>query len=259
MGLDEVASRLTSALPLSCLVFDFRGFGSSDTLPSQPRLEVIPSLQCSDLRDAVTFAQTTEEVDKDRIGLWGYSFSGVPRLVSRRCRSTRQSSDQPGTNDGWMGNLLRLARPDLVQRLNQGFEMDRISPTAGNPPTMLPVVSADPHGPCDLPLRVSHEFFSAWEHEKSAWKNELTLRSAEELVRTSCRSRTSNISRQRLSSWQSIQNQHSAEHWDEVIRKTQRAQKLCVVDGHHYEMLGSKLDSWHRRQVAFLSRTLCKA
>jgi pimeloyl-ACP methyl ester carboxylesterase len=260
MGLDEVASRLTSALPLSCLVFDFRGFGSSDTLPGQPRLEVIPSLQCSDLRDAITFAQTKEGVDKDRIGLWGYSFSGGHVLylgaVDRRVKAV--ISLAPMT-DGWE-NFLRLARPDLVQQLNQGFEMDRISRAAGNPPAMLPVVSADPHGPCALPSRVSYEFFSAWEHEKSAWKNELTLRSAEELrAYTLPFSHLEHITPTPV--FMAINTEDTNTPPDIGMRsyaKLSEPKELCIVDGHHYEMLGSKLDSWHDRQVAFLSRTLCK-
>lgn len=261
MGLDNVASRLTSALRLTCLVFDYRGFGTSDALPGQPRLEVIPSLQCSDIRDAITFAQTKDGVDRDKIGLWGYSYGGghVVYLgaVDRRVKAVISLAP---TTDGWE-NFLRLARPDLVQQLNHGFEMDRISRAAGNPPTMLPVVSADPHGPCALPSPESHEFFSAWERENSTWKNKVTLLSAEELrAYTLPFSHLEHITPTPV--FMAINTRDTNMPPDMGMRayaKLSEPKELCIVEGNHYEMLGSALDSWHEKQVAFLKRTLCKA
>jgi cephalosporin-C deacetylase-like acetyl esterase len=261
MALDNVASRLISALPLTCLVFDYRGFGSSDNLPGQPRLEVIPSHQCSDIRDAITYAQTKDGIDKDKIGLWGYSFGGGHAAylgaVDRRVKAV--ISLAPATY-GWE-NFLRLARPDLVQQLNQGFEMDRISRAAGNPPTMLPVVSADPHGPCAVPSPESYEFFSAWAHEKSTWKNELTLRSAEELrAYTLPSSHLEHITPTPV--FMAINTRDTNTPPDVGMRayaKLSEPKELCIVEANHYEMLGSALDSWHEKQVAFLQRTLCKA
>ena len=76
MALPDIAARLTSALPMNCLIYDQRGFGSSDSFPDQPRQEIIPATQCSDMRDAITYVQTRQDVDKLRIGLWGFSYSG---------------------------------------------------------------------------------------------------------------------------------------------------------------------------------------
>ena len=261
MGLEEVASRMSSALPLTCLVFDYRGFGSSDCLPGQPRQEVIAAVQCSDLRDAITFAQTKDGVDRDKIGLWGYSFGGghVVYLgaVDRRVKAV--ISLAPMT-DGWE-NFLRLARPDLVQQLNQGFEIDRISRAAGNPPMTLPVVSANPHGPSALPSPESHQYFSAWEHEKSTWKNELTLRSVEDL-----RAYTLPFSHLEHTTptpvFMAINTRDTNTPPDIGMRafaKLSEPKELCIVEANHYEMLGSSLDSWHEKQVAFLKRMLCKA
>lgn len=73
MDLDAFAEYFTSKLPISCLVYDNRCFGESD---GQPRHEIIPSLQQSDYSDAITFAQSLEEVNPDKIGIWGSSYSG---------------------------------------------------------------------------------------------------------------------------------------------------------------------------------------
>lgn len=38
--------------------------------------EIIPSLQQSDIQDAITFAQGLEQVDPSKIGIWGSSYAG---------------------------------------------------------------------------------------------------------------------------------------------------------------------------------------
>ena len=76
MDLNTFAEYFTSNLPISCLVYDHRGFGDSDQKPDQPRQEVNPALQQSDYSDAITYASSLPEVDSSRIGVWGSSYSG---------------------------------------------------------------------------------------------------------------------------------------------------------------------------------------
>lgn len=76
MDLDAFANYFTSKLALSCLVYDNRGFGTSDHKEGQLRQEIIPSLQQSDISDAITYAQSLPKVDPERIGIWGSSYSG---------------------------------------------------------------------------------------------------------------------------------------------------------------------------------------
>ena len=77
---------------LNCLAYDHRGFGGSDAAPGQPRQEIVPSLQLSDWSDAISehlcptlcfladfqaaHAQSLDEVDPAKIGIWGSSYSG---------------------------------------------------------------------------------------------------------------------------------------------------------------------------------------
>jgi uncharacterized protein len=72
---------------LAALVYDNRCFGASD---GEPRQEADPILQARDYRHAITYAQTLPEIDKDRIGVWGSSFSGGHALfvgaVDRRVK-----------------------------------------------------------------------------------------------------------------------------------------------------------------------------
>lgn len=76
MDLDAFANYFTSKLAISCLVYDNRGFGASDHSEGEPRQEIIPSIQQSDISDAITYAQSLPKVDPDKIGIWGSSYSG---------------------------------------------------------------------------------------------------------------------------------------------------------------------------------------
>jgi hypothetical protein len=62
MGLDIFAKHFVSQLQMACLVFDNRGLGSSDVKEGQPRNEMIPSIQQSDIQDAITYLQTLPEI-----------------------------------------------------------------------------------------------------------------------------------------------------------------------------------------------------
>ncbi len=55
------------------LVFDFRFLGASD---GEPRGQIISHEQQDDYRNAITWLSRQPEVDEDRIGVWGTSYSG---------------------------------------------------------------------------------------------------------------------------------------------------------------------------------------
>jgi fermentation-respiration switch protein FrsA (DUF1100 family) len=57
----------------ACLAFDYRGFGQSEG----PRGRLVPREQIADIRNALTFMRALEELDAERIGLWGTSFGGA--------------------------------------------------------------------------------------------------------------------------------------------------------------------------------------
>ena len=122
MSLDTIAAHFTSSLPISCLVYDNRGFGASDNHASAPRLEIITSLQCSDISDAITYAQSREDVNKEKIGIWGTALSGghVLRVgaVDRRVKAVL--SQVPMVN-GWK-NFHRMIQPGSVAGMNHLFQ-----------------------------------------------------------------------------------------------------------------------------------------
>jgi fermentation-respiration switch protein FrsA (DUF1100 family) len=64
------------------LVYDHRNLGASD---GEPRQEINPWAQARDFRRAIEWAAARPEVDADRIGIWGSSFSGGEVLVLGAC------------------------------------------------------------------------------------------------------------------------------------------------------------------------------
>jgi fermentation-respiration switch protein FrsA (DUF1100 family) len=62
----------------AAVLFDYRNFGDSG---GARRQHIDPHLQIEDYRNAISFAETLEEVDPDRIGVWGLSYSGGHALV----------------------------------------------------------------------------------------------------------------------------------------------------------------------------------
>ena len=63
---------------LAAILFDYRNFGSSD---GTRRQHIDPNAQIEDYRNAISFAETLGEVDADRIGVWGLSYSGGHALI----------------------------------------------------------------------------------------------------------------------------------------------------------------------------------
>ena len=77
MVTDKYAEVFTES-GLAVLLYDHRGFGASG---GEPRHQINPWLQSRGYRDAITFATTRENVDSDRIAVWGDSFSSGAALV----------------------------------------------------------------------------------------------------------------------------------------------------------------------------------
>ena len=124
MDLDAFAERFVSKLSICCLVYDNRCFGASD---GQPRQEIIPALQHSDMSDAITYAQSLDNVQPDKIGIWGSSYSGGHVLhVGTVDRRVKAVLCQVPLVDGW-ANFHALVRPDFIAGMDQGFQDGKLS------------------------------------------------------------------------------------------------------------------------------------
>jgi len=179
MGLDTFAEHFVSQLEMACLVFDNRGLGSSDVKEGQPRNEMLPSIQQSDIQDAVTYVQSLPEMDPNKIGVWGASYSGghVLYLGAVDSRIKAVIAQIPLVN-GW-DQFYRLVRPDIAPGLLAAFQADRIARAAGEPAGTIPIISEDPLGQSLMQARAAHEYYSSWAMKLPQWENKTTIRSVE--------------------------------------------------------------------------------
>lgn len=63
---------------IAVLAFDYRTFGESD---GSPRLHIDPWAQIEDYRNGLDYLSDRNEVDADRLGVWGISYSGGHVLI----------------------------------------------------------------------------------------------------------------------------------------------------------------------------------
>jgi fermentation-respiration switch protein FrsA (DUF1100 family) len=176
MYLDAFAE-VFAAAGLGALVFDNRNFGASD---GEPRQEIDPWAQVRDYRHAITYARTREEVDRERIGIWGSSYSGghvlVVGAIDRRVRCVVAQVPLISGHE----NARRLVRADFIAATQEAFDADREARFRGEAPAMVPVVDPDPAAVSALPTADSWEWFSqTGETRAPSWRNEVTLRSVE--------------------------------------------------------------------------------
>jgi fermentation-respiration switch protein FrsA (DUF1100 family) len=179
MYLDSFAEAF-SAAGLGALVFDNRNFGASD---GEPRQEIDPWAQVRDYRDAITYAQTRSEVDPDRIGVWGTSYSGGHVLVLGAIDKRVKCVVAQVPLVSGLRNIQRLVRQDFLAPNRELFDQDRAARFRGEPPAMIPVVDPDPMAVSSLPTADSWEWFSETAKTRApSWRNEVTLRTVEMLM-----------------------------------------------------------------------------
>jgi fermentation-respiration switch protein FrsA (DUF1100 family) len=176
MYLDRFGEAFANA-GLASLVYDNRNFGASD---GEPRQEIDPWAQVRDYRSAITYAMTLPEVDAERIGIWGSSYSGGHVLtvgaIDRRVKCVVAQVPLISGHE----NFRALVRADFIAGFQAQFDADRAARFLGDTPAMVPVVDADPLAPSALPTPDSYSWFTeTGESRAPSWRNEVTLRSVE--------------------------------------------------------------------------------
>lgn len=186
MYLDLVAEGLAAG-GLGCLVYDHRGFGTSDGEPCQ---EIDPFLQIADARDAITFAGLLPGTDTTRIGIWGSSYTGGHVLVLGATDGrVRCVVSQVPTISGARTTLRRFPGDGLAD-MRARFAADRENRMRGGPPAtvaFVPRLAPEDIARSDAPEATGQLLGNdqaAWcvstpGERLERWRNEMTLRSLE--------------------------------------------------------------------------------
>lgn len=158
---------------MAVFVFDYRGFGDSDGLP---RHWVSPRRHIQDYHAALSHVRSLDEIDNQRIGLWGTSFSGGHVLVvaAQDQRIKAVSSMVPFVNGP--ASLRRMPIPELLKLTWAGIR-DWLQVISGGPSYLLPIVGK----PGELSMmntRDSYRGYLDMIPQGSAWRNETPARIA---------------------------------------------------------------------------------
>lgn len=182
MALDAYASTFCAG-GLAVLVYDHRGFGTSD---GEPRQVINPWGQARDYRYAIGWMAARPEVDRERIGIWGSSYSGGAVLVlgaiDERVRAVVASVPFAGLGADYADADAVDARFSMVREalcdLSGAGPADSATPLAGP----LAVVH-EPGAPEGTRVFLNQPESSEWflDHGRrpgSGWHNEVWLQAA---------------------------------------------------------------------------------
>lgn len=237
--LDKFAAVFAEA-GIAALVFDNRNFGASE---GEPRHEIDPIQQIRDYRHVITYAQSLPEIDPNRIGVWGTSYSGghciVLGAIDRRIRCV---AVQVPTISGF-ANALRRTPPHLWEAGLQRFNQDRAARARGEKPAMIPVVSADRSQPCALAGEEAYEFSQSTLKIVPNKPREVTLRSIEMSREYEPGIYISRISPTPL--LMVVANRDQTTPTDLALEAYERAlhpKKLVMIEGGHFSPYVDKFD-----------------
>jgi len=154
---------------VSALLYDHRNLGMSG---GEPRQEINPWVQSRGYRDAVTFAATIEGHDRERIGVWGDSYSAGLAFLVAACDTRVKvvvaqcpvfGAEPPDVDP--TGEVFAAIGETFQNGDVSGGPGDRIGP--------IPVVSSDQLGTPSLlqPIQAFRWFIEYGGRHGSGWQN----------------------------------------------------------------------------------------
>lgn len=174
-GLPEFAEQFVSA-GFATLIFDYRFFGDSE---GEPRCQIFPLEMVEDYRNAISWLSDQPQVDRDRIGIWGTSYSGglvaYASAIDKRVKAVvAQAPSLIGPESR------RLMDPDRWESVGDFLLQDRIARYRTGAVNYMSVVA--PEGsPCILPGQENYDAFMELKDRAPNWRNEVTVESLERI------------------------------------------------------------------------------
>lgn len=178
---EQVVGRYAAELAthgFATLAFDHRRFGASD---GEPRQDETAGGKLADLRDAVTFLATTDEVDEQRLGIIGICLGGGyavraaaadPRLGA--VVTVAGCFNSPPAFRAGMGAADYRA---ALRSFADGLTVDARTGTT----SYLPAVAPD-GGPAAMPGAEPYAYYGSARSRAPSWENRVTRRSLRELL-----------------------------------------------------------------------------
>ncbi len=173
MSIEPFAERFAEA-GFATLLFDFRYFGASG---GEPRGQLFPHEQHEDFRNALTWLGLRDDVDDQRLGLWGTSFSGGHVLqVTAGDARVKAVVSQVAAVDTW-SNLQRITPPRQLAFMQQTLVEDRRHRYLTGERRTIPLTA--PAGELSVLGDADYDRHMEWQRVAPNWRNALTLESLE--------------------------------------------------------------------------------
>ncbi len=162
-----------AAAGLVVLVFDYRFLGASQ---GEPRQQVIPRQQRLDYRNAITWISSQPEVDAERIGIWGTSYSGghVLAVAAEDRRVKAVVAHVPAIDH--RDTVLRWLRGGLGRQVMQGAGLIVRQLLQPHRAVTAAIVNT-PGRFATLPGDEAYRWQCQAAPHAPAWRNEVTVRS----------------------------------------------------------------------------------
>ena len=175
MGLDGFAEKFAAA-GFVTLVFDYRFWGESE---GEPRNQIFALEMVEDYRNGITWLSERPEVDPQRIGVWGTSYSGG-LCIYVGTHDKRVKAVVAQVPSALNPESRRAKDPETWDRLGEFLIEERIQRYNTGNVKYLKVVA--PEGePCVFPDRDAYEWYMEFKEFAPNWQNEVTLESLEKL------------------------------------------------------------------------------
>lgn len=165
---------------IAALLFDYRFFGASG---GEPRQRVFPRDQMEDYKSALTWLSMQPEVNSDRLGVWGTSFSGghVIHIAAYDPR-VKAVVSQVGAMDP--GQILRdQTTPEQFATIQQMLVEERVRHATDGGEVYIPSAAPPGHG---FALQNDQDSYN-FGHEAQttiapSWRNQVTMSSLEAIL-----------------------------------------------------------------------------
>jgi len=156
------------------MVFDYRYFGDSE---GEPRSQNFPLEMVEDYRNAITWVSDQPEVDPQRIGIWGTSYSGglvlyvgtydrrIKAVVSQVPYAPNPEQRRARNPQNW-DDMVKILLKDRIERYKTGVV------------NYMKVVAPEGES-CVLPGREAYEAYMS--DKPPNWRNQVTLESLEKM------------------------------------------------------------------------------
>ncbi len=179
-ALVEEGTRFADA-GLVTLAIDYRSFGES---PGEPRGQLFPLNQVEDYRNAISYLETRDEVDPDRIGIWGTSFGGATVIYTGgvELRAKAVVAQVPVVNGRLWMKALRVS--DQWIELQDRLVEDRRERFRTGKGARVRVAGLSSHGELAAMQmdRSALAFLEEAEKNLKTWRPDLVLESVERVI-----------------------------------------------------------------------------